>query len=62
MGLIYIASNLRLLPPEFANLWPLIAITVGLGGILTSDRVEWLIPERTTKSRPAKSAKSRRGR
>lgn len=42
MGLIVLASNLGLLPREFWNLWPLILIVAGLGGLLTSDRDEWM--------------------
>jgi hypothetical protein len=45
MGLIVLASNLGLLPREFWNLWPLILIVAGLGGLLTSDREEWLVDE-----------------
>ena len=43
MGLIILAAQLRMLPTEFYNLWPLILIIVGLGGLLTSDRDEWLV-------------------
>lgn len=59
MGLIFLASNLGMLPREFWNLWPLILIVVGLGGLLTSDREEWLSEPssvKTTKSTPKKSA------
>ena len=42
MGLIFLASNLGYLPREFWNLWPLILIVVGLGGLITSDREEWM--------------------
>ena len=38
MGLVFLAHNLGLLPREFGNLWPLILIVVGLGGLLTCDR------------------------
>ena len=41
MGLIFLASNLGYLPREFWNLWPIILIVVGLGGLLTSDSDEW---------------------
>lgn len=43
MGLIFMASNLGYLPKAFWNLWPLILVVVGLGGLITSDRDEWLI-------------------
>jgi hypothetical protein len=42
MGLIFMASNMGYLPREFWNLWPLILVIVGLGGLITSDRDEWL--------------------
>ncbi|MBW7955223.1 hypothetical protein H3C66_00655 [Patescibacteria group bacterium] len=42
MGLVFLAHNLGLLPREFGNLWPLILIVVGLGGLLTCDRDEWM--------------------
>ncbi len=41
MGTVVLAANLRLLPIEFYNLWPLILIIVGLGGLLLSDREDW---------------------
>lgn len=50
MGLIFLASNLGFLPREFWNLWPLLLIIVGLGGLLLSDRDEWL-------SEPSKAKK-----
>ncbi len=42
MGLIFLASNLGLLPKSFWNLWPLILIVVGMGALVTSDRDEWM--------------------
>lgn len=41
MGLIFMASNVGLLPASFWNLWPLILVIVGLGGLLTSDKEDW---------------------
>jgi hypothetical protein len=43
MGLIFLASNMGMLPATFWNFWPLILIIVGLGGLLTADREEWLV-------------------
>lgn len=71
MGLIFLASNLGMLPRDFWNLWPIILIVVGLGGLLTSDREEWLVdPDKvlrrkkvakTTKAtKTAKKSKSRK--
>ncbi len=53
MGLIFLASNLQLLPSSFWNLWPLILIVVGLGGLVTSDREEWMS---SSTSRPKAAA------
>lgn len=57
MGLIFMASNLGYLPRAFWNLWPLILVVVGLGGLITSDRDEWLVE---TKKSPAKKATSKK--
>lgn len=63
MGLIFLASNLRLLPSSFWNLWPLILIVVGLGGLLTSDQEEWVsrrtaTPRKTVAKAAAKPKKA----
>ena len=55
MGLIFMASNLGYLPTAFWNLWPLILLIVGLGGLLTSDREEWLVEYK----KPAKKSKKK---
>jgi hypothetical protein len=58
MGLIILAAQLRMLPTEFYNLWPLILIIVGLGGLLTSDRDEWLVdPSKLSRKAKPKAAK-----
>lgn len=59
MGLIVLASNLGLLPREFWNLWPLILIVAGLGGLLTCDRDEWIVDEKQF-SKPSSSVASSR--
>jgi len=53
MGLIFLASNMGYLPSMFWNLWPIILIVVGLGGLLVSDRDEWMV-DLDTKKKPAK--------
>jgi hypothetical protein len=58
MGFIFLASNLGMLPSEFWNFWPLILIVVGLGGLLTSDREEWMVD--TTKKPKAKTKTKRK--
>ncbi len=60
MGLVFLASNLSLLPREFWNLWPLMLIIIGLGGLLTSDREEWMEePKPSSKKTTSKSTKSK---
>lgn len=56
MGLVFLASNMGYLPVQFWNLWPIILIVVGLGGLLTSDREEWLVEEKP-KKKPASKKK-----
>lgn len=60
MGLIFLASNLGLLPYAFWNLWPIILIVVGLGGLLISDKEEWdtATPTKKTTKRKASSKKT----
>ena len=60
MGLIFMASNMGYLPKAFWNLWPLILVIVGLGGLITSDREEWLsqpkqMAKKSTTKKPAKA-------
>ena len=58
MGLIFMADQVGLLPKDYWNLWPLILIIVGLGGLLTADRTEWLYDPKAKKAtKPAKSTK-----
>lgn len=57
MGLIFLASNLGMLPPQFWNFWPLILIIVGLGGLVTSDQDEWLVGGKKRSSRKRKSTR-----
>ncbi|MBP7700852.1 hypothetical protein KA111_02200 [Candidatus Woesebacteria bacterium] len=68
MGFVFLASNLGYLPRAFWNLWPVILIVVGLGGLLTSDSDAWDTAKSTeVKKAPAqkmakKSAKTTRKR
>jgi len=45
-----------MLPRAFWNLWPIILIVVGLGGLLTSDSEEWMSSESAPKKAVKKSA------
>ena len=64
MGLVFLASNMGYLPVQFWNLWPIILIVVGLGGLLTSDREEWLVEPKSTKTKkkPARKKKTTKRR
>ena len=63
MGLIFLASNLRMLTRDFWNLWPVILIVVGLGGLLTSDRDEWLVdPSKAKKTKKTRKASKSRAK
>ena len=59
MGFVLLASNLGMLPADFWNLWPIILIVVGLGGLITADENEWLYPEKNP-SRKNKSSKKKK--
>jgi hypothetical protein len=59
MGLIFMASNLGYLPRAFWNLWPLILVVVGLGGLITSDREEWLVETKKPKAKKATAKKKK---
>lgn len=51
MGLVLIATVMGMLPQQFLIFWLLVLIIVGLGGLLTSDREEWMTEEK--KAAPA---------
>jgi len=57
LGLILIASNRGLLPMMFWNLWPLLLVIVGLGGLLISDKEEWCAACRPKKTKKSKKRK-----
>lgn len=57
-GLIEMANMLGYLPLMLRDIWPVLMIIVGLGGILTADREDWMSTARTPK--PAASKRSRR--
>lgn len=54
IGAILIATRLELLPAEFFNLWPIVLIVVGLGGLLISDKEEWDGQSKSTVKKTAK--------
>ena len=62
MGLIFMASNLGYLPKALWNLWPLILVVVGLGGLITSDREEWLTEIKKSKTKKAVGKKKKTSR
>lgn len=59
MGLIFMASNMGFLPRAFWNLWPLILVVVGLGGLITSDRDEWMVDSKKIKTKKAAPKKKK---
>jgi hypothetical protein len=59
MGLIFMASNLNLLPEIMWNLWPLILILIGLGGLLTSDRDEWICIKKESENKKPSNKKKK---
>lgn len=59
MGFILLSSNLGMLPRDFWNLWPIILIVVGLGGLITADNDEWLCEPKKKKSSSKKSKKKK---
>lgn len=62
MGLIFLASNMGYLPAVFWNLWPLILIVVGLGGLVTADQDEWLIEPKKKRKTSAKKTGATKAR
>lgn len=62
IGLILIATSRGLLPAAFWNLWPIVLIVVGLGGLLISDKEEWDTPtsgsKKTTRTRKTSKKKT----
>ncbi|MBP7842978.1 hypothetical protein KA017_03155 [Candidatus Woesebacteria bacterium] len=63
MGVIFIASNMGLLPIMFWNLWPVVLIVVGLGGLLVSDKEEWdgqTMPVKKSTKKVAKKSSQRK--
>lgn len=65
MGLVFMAANMGYLSYQFWHLWPIILVVVGLGGLLTADRDEWMVKrssrsaakKRTVKKAPARKRK-----
>jgi len=57
MGLVILASRLGMLSDEFTDLWPVIMLVVGLGGLLTADRSNWLCGGNTGKKSGKKRSK-----
>lgn len=61
LGIIALATSVGMMPASFWNLWPLLLIIVGLGGLLISDKEEWdteSAPRRTTSKSTSKSRTS----
>ena len=50
------------LPKAFWNLWPLILVVVGLGGLITSDREEWLSEQKKSVTKKTAGKKKKPAR
>jgi uncharacterized membrane protein len=62
MGLIFMTSNMGYLPIALTDLWPLILIVVGLGGLIISDREEWFSKEVKPSNKKSASKKKKTGK
>jgi hypothetical protein len=60
MGFVLLSSNLGMLPHNFWNLWPIILIVVGLGGLITADRDEWLCDSSSKSKSKKKNTKTKK--
>lgn len=60
MGIVLLASRLEMIPADYADLWPVLLLVVGLGGLLTADRTEWLYtPKKVVTKAKAKTKKKK---
>ncbi|HOZ02912.1 MAG TPA: DUF5668 domain-containing protein [Candidatus Woesebacteria bacterium] len=60
MGIVLLASRLEMIPADYADLWPVLLLVVGLGGLLTADRTEWLYtPKKSSTTTKAKTKKKK---
>ncbi len=55
LGIILLASNVGMMPKSLWNLWPLLFIIVGLGGLLISDKEDWDTQKTTVRKAPVKA-------
>jgi len=61
MGLIFFATQMKIIPEAYSSLWALIMIVTGLVGLITSDRVEWLCEPKLKKtSKKRRSSKKKK--
>ncbi|GEM_PF-3597160 len=58
MGIIFFGTNTGAFASEFANLWAIVLIVAGLGGLLLSDREEWLSNAISSKNKNKKVKKT----
>ena len=56
LGIILLATSVGMLPKSFLNLWPLVLIIVGLGGLLISDKEDWDTAQPTRRAAVSKPA------
>lgn len=57
MGVIIFSTYLGILPSQLTPFWPLVLITVALGGLFLSDREDWVLDEPVTTEKKKRTAK-----
>lgn len=60
MGIVLLASRLEMIPADYADLWPVLLLVVGLGGLLTADRTEWLYTPKKNSTKVKSKAKTKK--
>lgn len=59
-GAIFSGTFLGMMPMHLIIVWPILMLIVGLGGLVTADRVEWLVPiEKKTKKSSSSANKKK---
>lgn len=53
MGGIFFFTEANIFPRYFSNLWAIVLVVAGLGGIFLSDRDDWVAEKRSTTVKPS---------
>lgn len=43
-GAIFAATCIGMMPAKLLVIWPIFMLVIGLGGLATADRTDWLTP------------------